>query len=110
MAYIVLYKRKKNSYPIKRRNDTGISGEFGDLVITHMIDELEQADPNLIKIRRQIESVKKRIDEMKWKMRKIVLLALIVSTLFSACYCIMLHIHFSFKIRHSSFQSFACFS
>ncbi|MEC2513630.1 BlaI/MecI/CopY family transcriptional regulator, partial [Bacillus cereus] len=24
-------------------------GEFGDLVITHMIDELEQADPNLIK-------------------------------------------------------------
>ncbi|MFV1008473.1 BlaI/MecI/CopY family transcriptional regulator [Bacillus cereus] len=23
--------------------------EFGDLVITHMIDELEQADPNLIK-------------------------------------------------------------
>ena len=75
-----------------------------------MIDELEQADPNLIKIRRQIESVKKRIDEMKWQMRKIVLLALIVSTLFSACYCIMLHIHFSFKTRHSSFQSFACFS
>ncbi|MEB9739460.1 BlaI/MecI/CopY family transcriptional regulator, partial [Bacillus cereus] len=24
-------------------------GEFGDLVVTHMIDELEQADPNLIK-------------------------------------------------------------
>ncbi|HHQ2896125.1 TPA: BlaI/MecI/CopY family transcriptional regulator [Bacillus cereus] len=24
-------------------------GEFGDLVVTHMIDELERADPNLIK-------------------------------------------------------------
>ncbi|MGE7889742.1 BlaI/MecI/CopY family transcriptional regulator [Bacillus cereus] len=26
-----------------------LMGEFGDLVVTHMIDELEQADPNLIK-------------------------------------------------------------
>ena len=47
-----------------------------------MLDELEQADPNLIKARRQIESVKKRINEMKWQMRKIVLLAGIVSILF----------------------------
>ena len=50
-----------------------------------MLDELEQADPNLIKIRRQIESVKKRINEMKWQMRKIVLLAGIVSILFLVC-------------------------
>ena len=38
-----------NSYPIKRKNDTGIDGEFGDLVVNHMLDELEQVDPNLIK-------------------------------------------------------------
>ena len=30
-------------------NDTGIDGEFGDLVVNHMLDELEQADPTLIK-------------------------------------------------------------
>ncbi|MGQ0438141.1 BlaI/MecI/CopY family transcriptional regulator, partial [Bacillus sp. B-TM1] len=26
-----------------------LMGEFGDLVVNHMLDELEQADPNLIK-------------------------------------------------------------
>ena len=49
MAYIVLYKQKKNFIQSNEENDTGISGEFGDLVVTHMIDELEQVDPNLIK-------------------------------------------------------------
>ena len=26
-----------------------LMGEFGDLVVNHMLDELEQADPTLIK-------------------------------------------------------------
>ena len=49
VAYIVLYKQKRILIQSNEENDTGISGEFGDLVVTHMIDELEQADPNLIK-------------------------------------------------------------
>ena len=49
MVYIVLYKQKKNSYQSNEENDTGIDGEFGDLVVNHMLDELEQADPTLIK-------------------------------------------------------------
>lgn len=51
-----------------------------------MLDELEQADPNLIKkLEDKLSQLKKRINEMKWQMRKIVLLAGIVSILFLVC-------------------------
>ncbi len=51
-----------------------------------MLDELEQADPTLLKkLEDKLSQLKKRIDKMKWQMRKIVLLAVIVSTLFFVC-------------------------
>lgn len=49
MVYIVLYKQRRILIQSNEENDTGIDGEFGDLVVNHMLDELEQADPTLIK-------------------------------------------------------------
>lgn len=48
-----------------------------------MIDELEQADPSLIKkLEEKLSRLKKRTDKMKWQMRKILLLAVTISVLF----------------------------
>ena len=76
-----------------------------------MLDELEQVDPTLIKkLEDKLSQLKKRINEMKWQMHKIVLLAIIVSTVFFSMLVYYVTYPFLFKIRRSFFQIFACFS
>ena len=66
-----------------------------------MLDELEQVDPTLIKkLEDKLSQLKKRINEMKWQMRKIVLLAVIVSSLFSM---LVYYVTYPFLFQNKAF-------
>ncbi len=46
----MLYKQKDEFLSNQTKKMTQeLMGEFGDLVVNHMLDELEQVDPTLIK-------------------------------------------------------------
>lgn len=79
-----------------------LMGEFGDLVVNHMIDELEQADPSLIKkLEEKLSRLKKRTDKMKWQMRKIVLLAVTISVLFLSM--LVYYVTYPFLFQNKAF-------